>query len=152
MAAPLIRGVGLADLPRLAELEALAFGDVGWPLFVLRQTYDIIGSWWLLAEDDGVPWGHALSAFEGDDRSVAWILGLAVHPARRGRGYGRVLLSRSVDLLGEHGADVVRLAVEPDNANARRLYDRLGFVDRDEVVRDYFGPGQDRVILTRLLS
>jgi [ribosomal protein S18]-alanine N-acetyltransferase len=125
---------------------------VGWPLFVLRQTYDIIGSWWLLAEDDGVPWGHALSAFQGDDQSVAWILGLAVHADRRGRGCGQALLSSSIDLLGGHGADVVRLAVKPDNAHARRLYDKLGFVDRGEVVEDYFGPGQDRVILTLPLS
>lgn len=147
----LIRSVRLTDLPRLAELENLAFADIGWPLFVLRQTYDIIGSWWLLVEEDHVPVGHSLSAFQGDDTSVAWVLGLAVHPDRQGLGYGQALLTDTIDLLHEHGADVVRLAVKPDNHHARRLYEKLGFLDHNEIMPDYFGPGQDRVILTLLL-
>ena len=153
MGSPLVRGVRLEDLPRLAVLEHEAFGYLGWPLFVLRQTWDIFGSWWLLVEEQETEtaWGHALNAFQGDDKSVAWVLGLAVHPDRQGKGYGEVLLANSINLLREHGADVIRLAVKPENKRARGLYDKLGFLDHNEVMTDYFGPGEDRIILTLLL-
>lgn len=151
MDSPLIRGVRLDDLSRLAELEQKAFGDFGWPQFVLRQMYDIIGSWWVLAEQDDEVWGHVLSAFQGDDKTVAWILGVAVHPDRQGRGYGEQLMVGALELLRDNGADVIRLSVEADNVHARHLYEKLGFLDHNEIIKDYFGPGTDRTILTLLL-
>lgn len=151
MDSPLIRGVRLDDLSRLAELEQKAFEDIGWPLFVLRQTHDIIGSWWVLVEHDDEIWGHVLSAFQGDDKTVAWILGVAVHPERQGRGYGELLMLAALDLLWANGADVIRLAVEPENVQARGLYDKLGFLDHNVIIEDYFGPGMHRKILTLLL-
>jgi ribosomal protein S18 acetylase RimI-like enzyme len=54
-------------------------------------------------------------------------LGIAVHPASRGRGLGRMLMSFLHDEARRHGASHVRLRVYPDNHAARRLYEQLGY-------------------------
>jgi ribosomal protein S18 acetylase RimI-like enzyme len=59
-------------------------------------------------------------------------LGLAVHPAERGRGLGRTLTERLHEEARRRGAERVRLTVYADNEAARRLYERLGYeLERD---------------------
>jgi ribosomal protein S18 acetylase RimI-like enzyme len=139
------------DLPRVAELEHDVFGSLGWPFFVVRQIYDIAGSWWLLVEHEKEVWGYVLTGFQSDDKSVAWILGLGVHADRRHQGYGEALMRASIEVLRRYGADVIRLSVKPDNKPARGLYEKLGFIDHNIVENDIFGPGEHRAILTLLL-
>lgn len=55
-------------------------------------------------------------------------LGVAVHPAERGRGLGRLLMERLHAEARKQGANCVRLTVEAGNDPARRLYDELGYV------------------------
>ncbi len=55
-------------------------------------------------------------------------LGLAVHPAARGRGLGRTMMDWLHDVARREGAARVRLKVYPDNAPARELYESLGYV------------------------
>ncbi len=55
------------------------------------------------------------------------IYGLGVLPAYRGKGYGRWLLMKSVQVLLESGADKVMLQVEANNSNALKLYQSSGF-------------------------
>ena len=54
-------------------------------------------------------------------------LGLAVHPAERGRGFGRELTERLHEEARRRGASRVRLTVYADNEPARRLYEQLGY-------------------------
>jgi ribosomal protein S18 acetylase RimI-like enzyme len=54
-------------------------------------------------------------------------LGLAVHPAERGRGLGRELMERLHQEARARGATRVRLTVYADNEPARRLYEDLGY-------------------------
>ncbi|GGR39479.1 GNAT family N-acetyltransferase [Streptomyces netropsis] len=80
----------------------------------------------------------------------AWILGLGVDPAERGHGHGRRLLRAGLARLTDHGVGEVRLSVEPANHAAIRLYGSFGFTEagrRD----DYFGPREDRLIMSLLL-
>jgi ribosomal protein S18 acetylase RimI-like enzyme len=58
---------------------------------------------------------------------------LYVLPAYRRLGHAMRILERAVAHAGELGLAGVRLLVEPANAAARRLYHRLGFVERDLV-------------------
>lgn len=151
-AGSLIQRVRVSDLRRVAELEEAAFGkEHAWSYEFLRATYEVFGKWWLAVWSQGVIWGHCITAFDSDDKTVAWILGLAVHPERRGRQYGEGLLLSSFDLLADHDAHVVRLVVDPHNTTARDLYRRVGFIDHNELLPDYFGPGMHRVMMTKLL-
>ena len=51
------------------------------------------------------------------------------HPAARGRGLANLLCERLLSLAVSEGAEVAYLQVAADNDPARRIYQRLGFVD-----------------------
>ncbi len=74
------------------------------------------------------------------------LLNVAVHPERRGLGYGRELVARVVDEARSASARVVFLEVRAGNVIARRLYRQLGFKDLG-VRRAYYGPGQDAIVM-----
>jgi len=74
------------------------------------------------------------------------LLNVAVHPERRGCGYGRELVSAVITEAGAVGARAVFLEVRAGNVVARRLYRRLGFRDLG-VRRSYYGPGQDAIVM-----
>lgn len=54
--------------------------------------------------------------------------GICVAASRRGQGIGTLLLTAVVDFARSHGYQSVRLDVVDVNQNARRLYERFGFV------------------------
>jgi ribosomal protein S18 acetylase RimI-like enzyme len=73
---------------------------------------------------------HAI--FDQDARNLdgaphAWISNLTTDPDWRGRGLGRLMLSRGVDSLQERGAGSVMLGVDGGNAAAVGLYESAGF-------------------------
>jgi ribosomal protein S18 acetylase RimI-like enzyme len=68
---------------------------------------------------------------------VLTISELAVAPAAQGSGVGRALLEAAVANAAERGATKVTLRVLGENAGARRLYERCGFVV-EGVLRDEF--------------
>jgi GNAT superfamily N-acetyltransferase len=75
----------------------------------------------LLADDVGLA-----SLERKDDRH--WFLDLLyVRPAGRGKGLGTELLRAAAEYVQQQGAEVLALDVLESNAEARRLYERLGF-------------------------
>ena len=74
------------------------------------------------------------------------LLNVAVHPERRGLGYGRELVGAVVEEARGGAARVVFLEVRAGNVIARRLYRQLGFKDLG-VRRSYYGPGQDAIVM-----
>jgi ribosomal protein S18 acetylase RimI-like enzyme len=61
-------------------------------------------------------------------------LAIAVEPHFRGRGIGAALLAALIRRAGDDSYQRMMLSVDPENARARRLYDRLGFtlIDTDD--------------------
>jgi len=85
----------------------------------------------LVAEVDGVIAGWVKVQPPTQLPSHAHVLeigGLAVDPARQGAGVGRHLVQAAVGECRRRGARKVTLRVLADNAGARRLYERCGFV------------------------
>ena len=74
------------------------------------------------------------------------LLNVAVHPERRGRGFGRLLLEAIVGEARSSRARVVYLEVRAGNVVARRLYRSLGFGELG-LRRGYYGPGQDAIVM-----
>ncbi len=75
-------------------------------------------------EIDSVIQGYSLVSMGAGE---AHILNLCIHPALRGKGYGRLLLQEQLDALAECDVDMVLLEVRPSNNSAICLYDALGF-------------------------
>ena len=147
---PRLRGVQKSDLPAIAELEAAAFGSNSLTRSALDVIFDPSGALWLLAEDDEGVWGHSVNA-RGEEPTIGWIVGMAIHPERQRRGWGQLLLRATIQRLQDHDMEVIRLLVKPTNKIARRLYETFGFLDTGERI-DHFGPGEDRMVMSLLLS
>lgn len=83
----------------------------------------------LVAELDGVAVGTAVvTAFE----AVAWISMVLVEQEFRGRGVGKALMNRAIQVAEELGAKSIRLDATP---LGRPLYEALGFVPQYELTR-----------------
>ncbi|MGE5632124.1 MAG: GNAT family N-acetyltransferase [Caulobacteraceae bacterium] len=62
------------------------------------------------------------------EKNVGWIEGIAVYPQRWGKGIGKKLLLKSVQVLKEARAEEIKLTVFDVNKNAVKLYLDNGFV------------------------
>jgi ribosomal protein S18 acetylase RimI-like enzyme len=84
----------------------------------------------LVAVDGRRVLGHLTVAREEGPvcRHVA-SLGLAVGAGWRGRGIGSALLADAIRWAREMGVEKLALSVYPDNATAREMYRRFGFIE-----------------------
>jgi ribosomal-protein-alanine N-acetyltransferase len=74
------------------------------------------------------------------------LLNVAIHPERRGLGYGHTMVMAVIDEARALAVRVVFLEVRAGNVVARRLYRQLGFRDLG-IRRGYYGPGQDAIVM-----
>ncbi len=81
----------------------------------------------LAAEIDGAVVGYVALEHHADDSGYVDFLG--VDEAHRGAGIGGGLVAAGASLLRERGCGRIHLTVREDNAPARALYARLGFVE-----------------------
>ena len=109
----------------------------------------------IVAEDGGriLAWG-SLNPFNPREayRHVA-DFSIYVERGQRGRGVGRVVLARLIELAREHGYHKMVLSAFPFNAAGMALYERLGF----RTVGIYKEQGQldgrwvDTIVMEKLL-
>ncbi len=86
---------------------------------------------YVLMLDDGRPVAYGM--LRGlDEGYTTPSLGIAVSTECQGRGIGRLMMEELHQVAANHGADVVRLRVHPDNVRARHLYEALGYTYRGE--------------------
>ena len=67
----------------------------------------------------------------------AWIEDVVVDADARGKGVGRLLNERALEIARTAGATTVDLTSRPSREAANRLYQRLGFVARETNVYRY---------------
>jgi ribosomal protein S18 acetylase RimI-like enzyme len=149
-AAPVLRAATAEDEPFIAAMLAEAAswerpaGEPPRPLaevLAIPQLADYVQDWGragdcgIIAEVNGRPAGACwLRRFTAEHPGYGFLgeevpgLGLGVAPAHRRRGIGTALLGATVDLAREDGAGALSLSVSERNHEARRLYDRMGFV------------------------
>jgi putative acetyltransferase len=106
-----------------------------------------------VAELDGRVVGMAgLHVRAGKERHSAWV-GLMVHDEEHGRGIGRALMDRLIDLADRWlGLTRVDLTVRHDNHKAQQLYQTLGFVLEGTQRKAVFVDGEfhDVLMMARL--
>jgi len=119
-----IRPALILDLPRIMEIERLAFGEQ-WDYYQFKASLDDI---FLLAVDavtaDIVGFLVACCC-EISRRGI--ILRLAVHPDYQGRGIATQLIQSSLGELKKKELDEVELDVDILRHGAVRLYEQVGF-------------------------
>ena len=145
-----LRPMTPADLATVAAIEAASL-PTPWSEQAFRQELDL-------------PFSRARVATPADDAAtvagyVVWwrvadeihLLDVAVAPAYRRRGIGRLLVAAVLDDAGDAAARLVTLEVAADNAGALALYTGQGFV-AGERRRDYYGPGHDALVMERAIA
>jgi ribosomal protein S18 acetylase RimI-like enzyme len=99
----------------------------------------------LIAEKDGRAVGFVFCVLGDRGRKTAHVTDIYVRPEARNSGLGRTLLAELVEPAREAGLGHVSLEVLMHNADARRLYDRLGFVPVDMFMVAPLGAFAERV-------
>ncbi|MEN6627922.1 MAG: GNAT family N-acetyltransferase [Candidatus Sumerlaeia bacterium] len=135
-----IRPADASDREPLAEIIRASFADVAEifgitpencpsnPAFATAESIDRMtarGSLFYILEEDGKACGCV--ALERPSPGVAWLERLAVLPACRRRGHGRMLIEHGVAEARRAGAARVELALIARHEHLRRWYERLGF-------------------------
>ena len=73
----------------------------------------------------------------------AWIEDVVVDGDARGKGVGQLLNERALEIAAAAGAKTVDLTSRPSREAANRLYQRLGFVQRETNVYRYTSADND---------
>lgn len=81
-----------------------------------------------------------LAVFRTPTGIRAWIEDVVVDEAARGRGLGRALMQRALELAYAEGARTVDLTSRPTRVAANRLYEQVGFVLRKTNVYRFAAP------------
>ncbi|UIJ71641.1 GNAT family N-acetyltransferase [Aurantimonas sp. HBX-1] len=117
------------DLDAAAELHSEAF-DHSWSGDELASLLSQDGSFGFVARRVGhsgePPLGFVLAR---NTKGEAEILTIAVAPRARRHGVGRLLMDHVLQHLHAERADSLFLEVDEENTAARRLYERLRFVE-----------------------
>ncbi|PVY42305.1 GNAT family N-acetyltransferase [Pontibacter virosus] len=142
-----IRKADLGDLKAVKTIDQLLFGADSYPLFVLRQFYDITGEYLLVAEAGGEVVGYMLSHLDRQNKK-GWLLSLGVLPAHRGKRIGEKLMAAAMVSMETQSATELYLTVHPDNAAGISIYTRLGFKVQEEIP-DYYLDGSPRLLMSK---
>jgi ribosomal-protein-alanine N-acetyltransferase len=145
-----LRRVTLADLPAVQEVEREAF-TAGWPPTAFEREITSNGmARYILLERVAAAAVPDVIGFGGLWLMVdqAHIVTVAVHPAERRHGHGRLLVLGLVLLAQDAGMAEVTLEVRVSNEAARALYRGFGFHEVGLRKRYYSDNGEDAVIMT----
>jgi len=132
------------DLPAVLEIERQSFGQPWSRAFFEKELATPFARLTVAVDTDaGSVVGYTCRWRVADE---VHLLNVAVHPDRRGRGFGRLLLEGTLGEARSSRARIVYLEVRAGNVVARRLYRSLGFRELG-VRRGYYGPGQDAIVM-----
>jgi ribosomal-protein-alanine N-acetyltransferase len=142
-----IRPFRIEDFPGILPLE---LGEKGarYPASVfIRQASVLFPGTFLVAMVDGMPAGYCIGAVSQDSSSESWILRLRVSLPYRRRHIGSDLIDTLLEEFSSRRIRLVHLSVAPWNTGALALYRKFGF-ENSAYHEDYFGNGEDRIIMT----
>lgn len=97
--------------------------DIDRKLLVQRELF-------LVGEIGGAVVASAMGGYDGHR---GWVFYLAVDPAMRRRGFGRLIMERLEELLRERGCPKINLEVRRSNIDVVRFYERIGYRDNNVV-------------------
>lgn len=102
----------------------------------------------MLAETDGDDWVSALRAIEY--RPGVWFIeAVETAPDRRGQGFGKRLLTHTLERLARLGAERIECIIHPYNTASRRLHGACGFVPTNDAPVNCWGETETGCVLWR---
>lgn len=122
----IFRSAKAQDLKQLVDIESQCFATdrlsrASFLHFIGSKKSDLV-----VASSRGGIAGYFLLLYH-EGTSLARLYSIAVNPAYQGKGLGRELMLQVEAFCQERDKHTLRLEVRPDNINAIKLYERLGF-------------------------
>lgn len=134
-----------AHVAQVAELEKLCFSSP-WSRNSVASELNNPLSLWLVAMD-----GDTVAGYIGSQSVMgeADMMNVAVHPAYRRHGIGKMLVEGLVKALIDREVYRLTLEVRASNEPAISLYDQLGFTQVGRRPNYYRDPREDALILRK---
>ncbi|MHB1271688.1 MAG: ribosomal protein S18-alanine N-acetyltransferase [Rhodanobacter sp.] len=131
-----VRAMRMADLATVSALENVSY-EFPWSPGIFTDCLKAGHPCWVLCVDAAIAGYGILSMGAGE----AHVLNICIGPAYRGKGLGRHLLRRLLDIARWNGAERVYLEVRTSNPLAKALYESVGF--REIGRRPRYYPARD---------
>ena len=130
---------------QVALLEKLCFSDPWSEKSVAGELENPLAYWLVAVEEDMVV-GYIGSQTVLDETDM---MNVAVHPDHRRKGLAEALVMELEKALKDLGSHSLTLEVRESNEPARKLYEKLGFVQVGKRPRYYRNPREDALILRK---
>jgi ribosomal-protein-alanine N-acetyltransferase len=139
-----VRGMRTEDLATVSAMENISY-DFPWSAGIFSDCVKAGHPCWVLCVDADIAGYGILSMGAGE----AHVLNICIGPDHRGRGLGRHLLGRLLDIARWNGAERVFLEVRPSNPLAKALYESVGFGEIGRRPRYYpaHGGREDAIVM-----
>lgn len=141
-----IRPMEQADLPRCCQIEQYAPDP--WTAQQMAEELEFSSARMFVALWQGELAGVAAFQLAADEATLNTI---TVHPNFRQKGIAAELLKKGLCELKEQGAECCFLEVRSQNTPARKLYEKLEFVEAGLRRGFYKNPSDDAVVMTKKL-
>ena len=148
---PIIRDAKSTDIPQIVAIERVSF-DQPWSTESFVHELSLPFSRTIVALTQDGPGaeliGYLCRWLVADE---CHILSLAVAPRFRRAGIGAILMGEALAEASRKRAAIITLEVRRSNLAARSLYRKLNFAER-RVRKNYYGPGEDAIIMERRME
>ena len=142
-----IRQFSPDDFSAVCELEQGEKGSPYSAAVFVRQAAVLFGPMFLVAVCGRTVAGYIVGAVPRTAPEEGWVLRLRVADCYRRRSFGTALLLSLFSTFSRASVQRVLLTVDPENHPARSLYRAWGF-EETGIFPGYFGPGEDRLLLS----
>ena len=115
-----------ADVEAVHAIEVACFRTPWSKESFYREVTENACARYVVVREDGVPIAYAGVWFVLDEGHIT---NIAVHPERRGLGYGELVTRSMIQLAADSGMNWMTLEVRRSNQIAQALYHKLGFID-----------------------
>lgn len=141
------------DLDEIYSIEWMSF-PIPWSLFSLRDYLRSDLGDFLVATNGNEILGYAIAIVEKqiNHRIIerGHLLKIVVRKEHRERGIGSSLLKTLINRMKQREVEEIILEVRVENSQARKLYQKFGFKDREYMSQFYLN-GDDALLMTKKL-
>lgn len=134
------------DIDEIAALESVCFSDP-WTKEMLLQSFSSPIFYSVLMEEQGEIIGYACETVLFEDAEIAIV---AVAPAHRKKGLGKLLMERLENIAISRGAEQTFLEVRTSNVAALALYEGFGF-EKIRTRERYYADGEDAFVMRKFI-
>lgn len=144
----ILRPMRRVDLKWVAAIEQAAY-EFPWELATFRDCFNVGYGCWVSEKASQIISYGIVSVGAGESH----ILNLCVNPESQGKGYGRQMLQKLIEVAEGHYAETMFLEVRPSNGPAIKLYQQMGF-NEIGTRKDYYptrNGREDALVMARML-